>query len=43
MSSDFIMNDDTNTHIHVHSEDCELNYADSKCTQYDILIYVVNT
>ena len=35
------MSDDTNTHI--HSEDSELNSADSKCTQYDILIYAVNT
>ena len=41
MTADFIMSDNTNTHT--HSEDSELNSADSKCTQYDILIYVVNT
>ena len=35
------MSDDTNTHI--HSEDSELNSADIKFTQYDILIYAVNT
>ena len=34
------MSDDTTTHI--HGEDSELNSADSKCTYYNILIYVVN-